>query len=109
MNEQVFATPQDAEDAFYSAFESADLAAMMTVWSHVDYAECIHPMSERIIGYEAIQESWRNIFLNTTDIRFEVLDRRQIQHLDLAIHIVNENILIQCLSVTFIRLYRFCD
>lgn len=92
MTEIVFATPEDVEDAFYKAFESADLDAMMQVWLDADYVECIHPMSHRLQGIEAIRNSWREIFTNEADIEFETVDTRRIKHADLAVHVVNEHL-----------------
>ncbi len=89
-----YATPDEAEQAFYSAFERSDLATMMGIWSEADYAECIHPMSKRIQGYAAIQQGWDEIFQNTPSIRFQIRGQRQITRTNLAIHIVNEHILV---------------
>ncbi len=95
MTEVVFSCPEDAETAFYKAFETADLAAMMRVWLDADYVECIHPMSHRLMGITAIRDSWRDIFKNNTDIEFETVETRRIKHRDIAIHVVNENLLLK--------------
>lgn len=95
MTELVFACPEEVENAFYKAFETADLEAMMHVWLDTDYVECIHPMSHRLMGIAAIRDSWREIFKNSTAITFETLETRQIKHKDLAIHVVNENMLVE--------------
>ena len=89
-----YATAQEAEEAFYAAFEQNDLDTMMGVWSHANYAECIHPMSKRIQGFEAIRKGWDEIFRNTPRIRFRLHGQRQILRANLAIHIVNEHILV---------------
>lgn len=93
MSEIVFASPEEAEDAFYKAFETADIETMMRVWLDADYVECIHPMSHRLMGIDEIRESWQEIFSNKdNDIHFETIETRQIKHKDLAIHVVNENL-----------------
>ena len=89
-----FNNPEEAENAFYKAFEKADIEAMMHVWLDADYVECIHPMSHRLMGISAIRESWREIFANEAEIAFETVDTRRIQHSDLAIHVVNEQLLV---------------
>ena len=38
-----FASPEQAEAAFYSAFEKADLDAMMSVWAEDEDIVCMHP------------------------------------------------------------------
>lgn len=55
----MFATPDEAEHAFYEALEMGDLARMMKVWSDEDEIFCIHPNGLRAIGHEAVQESWQ--------------------------------------------------
>ncbi len=95
MSELVFASPEEAEEAFYHAFKTANLEAMMHVWLNADYIECIHPMSHRLMGINAIQESWQAIFSNSTEIQFETVESRQLKHNDLAIHVVNEKLKIK--------------
>ncbi len=59
---KLFPTPDDAESAFYDAFERANLAAMMAVWAATDTVVCIHPGGPRLVGFEAVRESWMQIF-----------------------------------------------
>lgn len=94
MTDTIYSTPEEAEDAFYNAFEKADLKTMMNVWLDADYVECIHPMSHRLIGLSAISESWQEIFSNSSEIEFETIDTRRIKHKELAIHVVNEHLLV---------------
>ncbi|MDH5444054.1 MAG: nuclear transport factor 2 family protein [Gammaproteobacteria bacterium] len=94
MPDNQFSEPDEVELAFYKAFETSDLDAMMQVWLDADYIECIHPMSHRLMGVHAIRESWQEIFNNNADVEFETVDTRRIKHKDLAIHIVNENLLV---------------
>ena len=94
MSEVNFSDPQDVENAFYKAFETSDLDAMMQVWLDGDYVECIHPMGHRLMGPAAIRDSWQEIFSNNAEVEFTTIDTRRIEHKDLAIHIVNENLLV---------------
>ena len=59
---KLFPTPDDAEAAFYEAFERADLAAMMVVWAEGEDVVCVHPSGPRLTGFEAVRESWMQIF-----------------------------------------------
>ena len=59
---KLFPTPEDAEAAFYDAFERADLAAMMAVWAEADDVVCVHPSGPRLVGFEAVREGWAQIF-----------------------------------------------
>ena len=50
-----------ANGAFYTAFTSADFAAMTEVWAHDDGIACIHPGWDVLTGYHDVMESWRTI------------------------------------------------
>ncbi len=92
MKKSLFATPQDAEAAFYDAFVRRNLEAMMEVWSDDDDSYCVHPGGARIAGLENIRESWRQIFAGGQELRFSLRDARQIHTMMLAVHSVYEHI-----------------
>lgn len=92
MKKMLFATPQDAEAAFYDAFVRRDLEAMMEVWSDEDDIYCIHPGGARISGVESIRESWRGIFAGGQELRFSLRDSQYIHTMMLAVHSVHEHI-----------------
>ena len=50
-----------ANDAFYTAFATGDLAAMDAVWAKRAPVCCIHPGSAALKERDAIMESWRGI------------------------------------------------
>ncbi len=81
---------QEAEDAFYRAFEQSDFELMTTVWSDNEDVECIHPMSERLSGIKAVQESWRSMFKDPLDLSIRILSQRSTLSETLAVHVVNE-------------------
>ena len=58
------ATISFANDAFYAAFASRDLAAMETMWARIAPASCIHPGWNPIMGRDRVMESWRAILTN---------------------------------------------
>ncbi len=58
----MFTTPQEAEHAFYEAIRKADLALMMRVWADDEEIVCVHPGGMRVIGLNAIQSAWQQIF-----------------------------------------------
>ncbi len=70
---KVFATPQDAESAFYEALERADLEAMMEVWSMDDEITCVHPGGARLIGYDQVRASWTGMFSGGQGLRVRVM------------------------------------
>jgi ketosteroid isomerase-like protein len=69
-------TPEQAEAAFYRAIEQADLGGMMAVWAEDEEIICIHPGRARVIGLEAVRDSWREIFTGGPRLRFRLLDPR---------------------------------
>ena len=90
MSKTKFPTSTAAEEAFYCAFESSDIEGMMAIWLDADYIECIHPMGHRIVGLADIRDSWQGIFRSPATVKFEMADKRMIEHSSLAIHLVNE-------------------
>jgi ketosteroid isomerase-like protein len=92
MTHSGFPTPQEAEQAFYAAFESYDLRAMMGVWADREFIECIHPMGDRIQGPAAIADSWRRIFESTHRIKLELSNVHRTQDALLAVHVVHEHL-----------------
>lgn len=87
-----FATPQEAEQAFYEAFERANLPAMMSVWADLTGTVCIHPLGPRLRGRAEIEASWREIFSGGPRLRFCITDAQYTQGALLAVHLVQENI-----------------
>lgn len=87
-----FDSPQDAERAFYAAFERADLDAMMSVWAHDEQIICIHPGGGRRCGPAAVRESWRQIFAQGPQLRFRLADERLVAGKLMSVHSVFEYI-----------------
>lgn len=54
-----------ANSAFYRAFEKRDIETMSTVWSKGSASVCIHPGRSALVGWEAIADSWAQIFRGT--------------------------------------------
>lgn len=81
-----------ANQGFYEAFESLDIANMDKVWAHQEYVTCIHPGWSLRSGWPAVRDSWVLIFNNTFSMKFE-LTEIQIQVAgDMAWVICTENI-----------------
>ena len=92
MSEPQYQSPEQAEAAFYAAFEAGDLAAMMQVWSTEDDVLCVHPGGPRLEGRAAVESSWAQIFAGGGTLRFRVIEARRYQAGDLAVHCVFEEI-----------------
>ena len=88
---KLYPTPEDAETAFYEAFERADLAGMMSVWAEDDDIVCIHPQGPRLVGFEQVRESWVQIFAGgTSRLRVQTLEARKFAGQSVAVHSVVE-------------------
>jgi ketosteroid isomerase-like protein len=88
----LFATPQDAEAAFYEAFMKNDLEAMMAVWADDDEVYCVHPRGPRVTGIAQVRESWRQIFSSAHSVRFQVREQHLLQAMMVSVHSVYEHI-----------------
>ncbi|MDR2240075.1 MAG: nuclear transport factor 2 family protein [Zoogloeaceae bacterium] len=91
MTMRFFATPQDAEAAFYEALERADLDAMMATWAEDEDVLCVHPGGERIAGFAAVRESWRRIFVGGPRISVRLSGAAQRQGILLALRSAHEH------------------
>jgi ketosteroid isomerase-like protein len=92
MKKALFASPQDAESAFYEALTKSDLDAMMAVWADDDDVYCVHPNGARISGVESVRESWRQIFASGQSLRFQLRESQFVQGMMLSVHSVYEHI-----------------
>jgi ketosteroid isomerase-like protein len=87
MNEPKFRTPEEAEAAFYRAFEATDLQAMAAVWLEDEVISCVHPVGGNLLrGHEQVLESWRNILSRQNFMRFTLVDVAREVAGDLAVH-----------------------
>ena len=105
-----FPSAQAAEQAFYAAFENADYPAMMAVWSPDADIECIHPLGERLMGPQAVGNSWRRLLSGGKRMQFRLAHIKRFETERLAIHILYENITIankQQPPVIATNIYRF--
>jgi ketosteroid isomerase-like protein len=87
------ASPEQAEAAFYQAFEKADLAAMMSVWADDEEIICVHPGGPRLVGMDAVRESWRQIFAGGPQLRFERRELRVHTGRMVSVHNLYERII----------------
>lgn len=57
-----------ANRAFYEALQKLSADEMSDLWWHEEWASCLHPGWDLILGWEDIQESWANIFRSTAQM-----------------------------------------
>jgi uncharacterized protein (TIGR02246 family) len=89
---KLFPTPDDAESAFYEAFERGDLAAMMVVWAEGDDVVCVHPSGPRLVGFDAVRDSWMQIFGGGSKLSVRVTESRHMDGPSVAVRTVVEAI-----------------
>lgn len=91
MTQRIFATAQDAENAFYEALERADLDAMMAVWAEDEEIVCVHPAGARLVGQDQVREGWEKIFASGQRLRVEITHQVTVSGVMFAVHNVHEN------------------
>lgn len=62
-------TLEEANARFYRALEQLDLEAMDRLWAHEGWVRCVHPGWDILVGWEAVRQSWEQIFANTRWLR----------------------------------------
>jgi uncharacterized protein (TIGR02246 family) len=87
-------TAEAAERAFYAAMADGDLDRMMALWADDDAAVCNHPGGPRLIGREAILESFRGIFAGG-GVRIAVAGVHAWRTSDVAVHSLIERIAVE--------------
>jgi ketosteroid isomerase-like protein len=87
----MFATPHEAEEAFYEALEHADLSRLMQVWADDEDIVCIHPGGLRIVGHKAVEESWQTI-LASGPLHIRPVRPVTLQGMANAVHVLVEQV-----------------
>lgn len=91
----MYSTSEEAEDAFYEAFNKRNMRAMMDIWEKDDQVVCIHPMVDRVMGHENVKQIWDDIFDAAPAYTIEVKSRLCTLTQNLAIHVVHEHIIME--------------
>ncbi|MDR0528377.1 MAG: nuclear transport factor 2 family protein [Zoogloeaceae bacterium] len=67
-----FATPHDAEMAFYAAIRQRNLDALIAVWSDEEEVLCMHPGIPPLVSLDSIRKAWQEIFRRVNHIQLDV-------------------------------------
>jgi ketosteroid isomerase-like protein len=86
-----FATPQDAEDAYYDALEEGNLEALLIVWDEADDINCLLPMHPLVQGRHAVRDTFARLFGRSQGIALTVKHLSWIETSDVAVHLVEES------------------
>ena len=82
-----------ANQAFYNAFSDRDLGAMRSLCWQGGTSICIHPGSQPLIGWSAIEQSWDGIFQHTESLQIDLEIVRVEVDRSLAYVVVQEIVL----------------
>ena len=91
-NLKPLSTSEQAEAAFYLAFEQSDIEMMMALWSKNKNTVCVHPGGPRLEGLKLIRSSWEEIFSYEQGIKFDVIRKIVLAERGVAVHHVIESI-----------------
>ena len=89
---QTYATPQEAEDAFYDALDAGDLNQLLSVWAESDDICCLLPMYPLIQGRQDVADVFTGLFSQGHGVALAIAHLSWIQTDDVAIHQVEETI-----------------
>ena len=87
-----YATPQDAEDAFYDALDESDAEKMMGVWEDSDEVACLLPMQALVRGRREVERLWRALMEGDFQLDLSVTHIQWIEAGDMAVHLVEERV-----------------
>lgn len=82
-----------ANQAYYDAFEAADMDRMSEAWEHNDSVVCTHPGWATLRGWSKVAASWFAIFRNPARLQFILTEPHAVVNGDVAWVTVNENLL----------------
>ena len=89
---QSYATPQEAEDAFYDALDEADPSLMLSVWAESDDICCLLPLHSMVQGRQAISALFSRMFSEGHRVSLAIKHLNWIETGDAAIHLVEETL-----------------
>ena len=92
VHKPLYATPQDAEAAFYDALARSDLEALMAVWAEDEEIICVLPGGPRLLGYAAVREAWRRVFGSGRRLSITLSHQAYLTGMLLSVHSLHEHL-----------------
>ena len=89
----LFASPEECEQAFYDALESADIEAVADVWLDDDDVCCVHPGGARLVGSSAVRSSLAAL-LSNGPVQIRTVSRKCFEAPTLAVTNVIEEVIV---------------
>jgi ketosteroid isomerase-like protein len=82
-----------ANQAYYDAFEAADMDLMSEIWEHSDRVVCTHPGWATLRGWSRVAASWFAIFRNPARLQVILTEPEAVVTGEVGWVTVNENLL----------------
>jgi len=91
----LFASPEECEQAFYEALESADVDAVGDTWLDDDDVCCVHPGGARLVGYAAVRSSLA-VLLSNGPVQIRTVSRKCFESPTVAVtNVIEEVVVVQ--------------
>jgi ketosteroid isomerase-like protein len=91
----LFASPEECEQAFYEALESADIEAVAETWLDDDDVVCVHPGGARLVGYSAVRSSLASLLANGP-LQIRTVSRKCFESPTVAVtNVIEEVVVVQ--------------
>jgi ketosteroid isomerase-like protein len=86
-----FATPQDAEDAFYDSIDDRNAERLRAVWEESSDIACLLPMQPMLHG-AGVHEAFRSLTDGEARLEIQIRHIRWLESGDMAIHFLEERV-----------------
>jgi len=91
----LFASPEECEQAFYEALESADVEAVAETWLDDDDVVYVHPGGPRLVGYSAVRSSLAALLANGP-VQIRTVSRKCFESPTVAVtNVIEEVVVVQ--------------
>jgi hypothetical protein len=87
-----FATPQEAEDAFYDALDEGDLEGLMSVWERSEAIACLLPMQPLARGLGDVSRIWGKVLADGRKLEISIMHLSWTEMETVALHLVEEQL-----------------
>jgi ketosteroid isomerase-like protein len=89
----LFASPEECEQAFYEALQTADTDAVSDAWLDDDDVCCVHPGGARLVGYSAVRSSLVAL-LSSGPVQIRTVSRKCFESATVAVSNVIEEVVV---------------
>ena len=87
-----YATPQDAEDAFYDALDAGKLDQLLSVWAESDDVGCLLPMHPLVQSRQGVTDVFTHLLSRGQGVSLAITHLGWIETGNIAIHFVEETV-----------------